>query len=61
MSKKRSKLKIAQERAQNAINDTNEKIEKLGEVTTSLYSELCSIQESFDAIRNVPTDKKIQV
>ena len=60
MGKKKTKLQIAQDRAQNAINDTNEKIEKLGDVTKSLYSELCAIQETFDAIRNVPNDKKLQ-
>lgn len=60
MAKKKSKLKIAQEEAQAAVNKTNEKIEELGGLTSTLYSELSSIQESFDAIRNVPSEKKLQ-
>ena len=58
--KKKSKLQLAQEEAQRAINKTNEKIEELGENTNSLYEVLTEIQSSFDAIRNVPSDKKLQ-
>lgn len=59
MTKKKSKLKIAQEETQAAVNKTNEKIEELGRLTATLYSELSNIQEAFDAIRNVPSEKKI--
>lgn len=60
MAKKKSKLKAAQEEAQAAVNKTNEKIEELGGLTATLYSELTNIQEAFDAIRNVPSEKKLQ-
>ena len=60
MPKKKSKLQLAQDQAVAAINKTNEKINELGAHTYTLYSELCSIQEAFDAIRNVPSKNKIQ-
>lgn len=58
--KKKSKLQLAQEEAQNAINRTNEKIEELGDKTGILYDELTEIQAVFDLIRNVPSDKKLK-
>ena len=60
MSKKKSKLKLAQEEAQIAIDKTNQKISELGEHTCSLYTTLSKIQELFDEIRNVPSDKKLE-
>ena len=60
MAKKKSKLQLAQEEAQNAVNKTNSKIEELGTLTSTLYTELTNIQEAFDAIRNVPNEKKLQ-
>lgn len=60
MSKAKSKLKIMQEKAENAICITNEKINELGVNTASLYETLTSIQNLFDKIRNVPTDKKLE-
>ncbi len=60
LKKKKSKLKIAQEEAQAAINRTNEQIEELGKLTANLYFELNNIQKAFDAIRNVPNEKKLQ-
>lgn len=59
-SKKKSKLQIAQDETQIAINKTNERIEELGIHTSSLYSELNNIQELFDKIRNMPNEKKMQ-
>lgn len=58
--KKKSKLQLAQDKAQKAINKTNEKIEELGCNTSDLYGALTTIQEFFDKIRNVPTEKKLQ-
>ena len=58
--KKKSRLQLAQEEAQTAINKTNEKIDELGQATSNLYIELTDIQELFDAIRNVPTEKRLQ-
>ncbi|WP_262122522.1 hypothetical protein [Anaerococcus sp. Marseille-Q5996] len=55
-SKKRSKLKQAQDNVQAAINITNITIEDLGNHTKKLYESLTKIQDSFDNIRNVPSD-----
>lgn len=60
MSKKKSKLQIAQLEAQAAIDKTNEKIDELGRNTSNLYNQLTEIQASFDNIRNVPSDKKVE-
>lgn len=58
--KKRSRLQLAQEKAQTAIDSTNESIEELGKNTAQLYMELTEIQDTFDQIRNIPSDKKLQ-
>ncbi len=58
--KKKSKLQIAQDKAQTAINETNNAITELGEHTGSLYNSLTSIQAHFDKIRNVPSEQKLQ-
>ncbi len=58
--RKKSKLQLAQEKAQETINKTNERIEVLGVHTRNLYEALTSIQGIFDKIRNVPTEKKLQ-
>lgn len=60
MSKKKSKLQLAQDKAQAAINRTNKTIEELGVHTNVLYSALTDIQDLFDKIRNVPSEKKLQ-
>ena len=60
MAKKKSKLKIAQENAESAIGSTNEKINELGIHTGNLYDSLTAIQDLFDEIRNIPTEKKLQ-
>ena len=60
MAKKKSALKIAQEKAETAIKKANERIDSLGEKTDALYKSLTEIQESFDNIRNIPNDKKIE-
>ncbi len=60
MSKKKSRLQLARDKAQAAIDKTNQKITELGEHTGSLYETLNSIQEIFDEIRNVPSDKKLE-
>ena len=58
--KKKTRLQQAQEKAQNAINETNKRIEELGKQTSELYEALTSIQELFDQIRNIPSDNKLQ-
>lgn len=60
MAKKKTKLQLAQEQAEVAIKKTNEKIDQLGMETGSLYEKLNAIQVQFDAIRNVPSEKRIQ-
>lgn len=60
MVKKKSELKIAQEKAEAAINKTNGRIDFLGEKTDDLFKALTEIQIAFDKIRNVPSDKKLE-
>ena len=60
MSKKKSRLKLAQEQTETAIKKTNEKIGELGKYTSLLYDELNTIQEHFDEIRNVPSKKRLE-
>ena len=57
---KKSKLQVAQDKAQAAIKETNNAIGELGEYTRSLYKSLTSIQEQFDKIRDVPSEQKLQ-
>lgn len=59
-SKRKTKLELAQDKVQTAINKTNETIEELGAYTSGLYESLTYIQDLFDKIRNVPNDKKLQ-
>lgn len=58
--KEKTKLQIAQDKAQDAINKTNNSIGELGEYTGDLYRSLTSIQEQFDRICNVPSGQKLQ-
>ncbi len=58
--KKKSKLQLAQDEAQAAINQTNKKIEELGAQSGKLCDELNNIQGLFDEIRNMPSDKKLE-
>ena len=60
MRKKKSKLQLAQDEAQAAINQTNKKIEELGVQSGELCEVLNNIQELFDDIRNMPSDKKLE-
>jgi len=60
MSKKKSRLKLAQEQTELAIKKTNEKISELGTHTSQLYDELNTIQKLFDDIRNVPSEKRLE-
>lgn len=60
MKKKKSKLQLAQDEAQAAINKTNKKIDELGKHSGDLCDELNDIQSLFDAIRNIPNEKKLE-
>ena len=59
--RKKSRLQIAQDKAQAAINKTNEAINELGVHTGELYQALTDIQSIFDAIRNVPSEKNFSM
>ncbi len=59
MKRKRTKLQLAQDEAQAAINETNKKIEELGTYSNDLCISLNEIQDLFDAIRNIPSEKKL--
>ena len=58
--KKKSKIQLLQEKIQDTINKTNKHIEILGDNTNELYLLLNTIQEYFDNIRNVPSDKILE-
>lgn len=60
MKKKKSKLTLAREQAEKSIKRTNEKIEELGEAASQIYEDLNTIQQLFDAIRNVPNEKRLE-
>lgn len=60
MSKKKSKLKLAQVQAELSIKKTNEKIGELGTHTGQLYNELNTLQKLFEDIRNVPSEKRLE-
>lgn len=60
MKKKKSKLQLAQNKTQAAINETNKKIAELGEYSNDLCIELNNIQKLFDDIRNMPNEKKLE-
>lgn len=60
MSKKLSKLQLAQKEAEKALGKTNEKIEELGKYTSSLFNSLNEIQTLFDLIRNIPQEDKLK-
>jgi hypothetical protein len=60
MSKKKSKLKLAQEQAELSIKKTNEKIGELGTHTGQLYNALNALQKLFEDIRNVPSEKRLE-
>jgi len=60
VSKKKSKLQLAQEQAESTIKMTNAKIERLGKYTSTLYTALNDIQKLFDKIRNVPSEQHLE-
>lgn len=58
--KKKTKLELASEVVKSLVEQTNEKIKELGQYDYDLYNALIRIQEQFDKIRNVPSDKQLQ-
>ena len=60
MAKQLSKLQLAQQKAEEAAEKTNQKINELGEHTNDLYAALTEIQALFDHIRNVPEENRLK-
>lgn len=60
MAKKKTKLQIAQEQAEAAVTKANALIDTLGYSTKEMYDRLTEIQSVFDAIRNVPEEKRLE-
>jgi hypothetical protein len=60
INKKKTKFEIEREKAEAAVKETNDKIGELGFKTSDLYDKLTSIQDLFDAIRNMPSDEKLE-
>ena len=60
MAKQPSKLQLAQQKAEEAAEKTNQKINELGEHTNDLYAALTEIQALFDRIRNVPEENRLK-
>lgn len=56
MAKQKTKLELAREEAQKALNTTNIMIDRLGEVDAALYKVSLDIQFLFEKIANVPLD-----
>lgn len=60
MSGEYSRLQLAQEQSESAIKKVNDKIGELGIYINRIYEELNAIQESFDDVRNVPSEKRFE-
>ena len=58
--KSKSKLEHASETVEALVKETNGKINELGQHDYDLYNALINIQEHFDKIRNVPSDKQLE-
>lgn len=58
--KSKTKLELAAEVVESLVKQTNEKINDLGKHDYDLYNALVRIQEQFDKIRNVSSDKMLQ-
>ena len=60
MTKKLSRLQIAQQKAEDTVKKTNQKINELGQYTNVIYNSLNTIQSLFDRIRNIPEENKLK-
>lgn len=56
----KNKLKEIKEQTEELVKKTNQKIDELGSHSNILYGKLESIQGQFDAIRNAPSEKRMQ-
>ena len=55
--KKNTELQIAEYKLQDAVKETNIKIQELGSSVEALFQSLNEIQDLFDTIRGVPSEK----
>lgn len=60
MSKRVSKLQLAQKKTEEAIKLTNDKINELGKNTSIIYDSIQLINEKFNKINNIPDDEKVK-
>lgn len=60
MTKKLSELEIAQKNVQANLDVVNTEIAVMGQMTKGLYTALTHLQQQFDKIRNVPSEKRLQ-
>ena len=60
MKKKKSKLQISCEKAEVAMKMVNNTKDELGKNTYHLYNTITELQDLFDKIRNIPSDKMLQ-
>lgn len=60
MDNKKSRLEIVTQEAEEAAAETNRSINRLGIYTGQINESLKKIQELFDRIRNIPSDKRTQ-
>lgn len=60
MNKKKTRLRIAQDKANAAVEKTNKCIEELGNHTRIISDGLNTLQGLFDNIRNVPNEDRIK-
>lgn len=58
--KGKTKLELASEAVESLVKQTNKKINELGQYDYNLYNALIRIQEQFDKIRNIPSNKQLQ-
>lgn len=58
--KTKTKLELASENVEALVKETNGKINELGQYDYDLYNALINIQDKFDKIRNVPSDKQLK-
>ena len=57
---KKSELERVKDEVDVLVCETNAKIAALGEEANGLYKALCDIQDTFDGIRNIPTDEALE-
>ncbi len=60
MTKKVSELHLAQQKVDEAVKKTNQKIDELGKYASALYTSLTTIQALFDRFRNMSEENRLK-